>query len=97
VAARVTRLGKFSPFEWLFALSIFCENFIRSTNNWATFFKCKSYAHIITKMYWATVWATFTFTHLVTLVAASLTFFFFCFSNNRGKKKLPIASALVQM
>jgi hypothetical protein len=39
-----------------------------STNNWATFFNGKGYVLIITTMDWATVRATFSQTHLVTLV-----------------------------
>jgi hypothetical protein len=61
-------LGEFPPTGWLFTLGSLCENFRSSTNNWATFFIGKKYALIITKMDWATVWATFSPTHPVTLV-----------------------------
>jgi hypothetical protein len=36
--------------------------------NWPTFFNGKSCGSIITKMDWATVWATLSQTHLVTLI-----------------------------
>jgi hypothetical protein len=45
----------------------FCQNYRSSSNNWATFFNGKSYVSIITKIDWATFWATFSQTPLVTL------------------------------
>jgi hypothetical protein len=60
-------LGEVSPFGWLFTLSSFCENYRRSANNWANFFNNKSNHRAITKVDWATGWATFSIARLVTL------------------------------
>jgi hypothetical protein len=38
VVSRVTRMGEFSPFGWLFTLGSFCESYRSSTNNWAMYF-----------------------------------------------------------
>jgi hypothetical protein len=44
-----------------------CRN---STNNWATFFRSKIHVLISQKVDWATFWATFSQTHLVTLIGS---------------------------
>jgi hypothetical protein len=44
------------------------ENDRPSANFWATFFHGSSYALILTKLGWATFWATLSPTHLVTLL-----------------------------
>jgi hypothetical protein len=51
----------------MFALRGFCENYRSSANNRATFFNSKNCVLNVTKMDWATFWATFSQTRLVTL------------------------------
>jgi hypothetical protein len=68
IESRVTRLGEHSLIRWLLTLGSFCENYRSSTNNLATFFLSKIYILVFTKMGWAAFWATFSRTHLVTLI-----------------------------
>jgi hypothetical protein len=60
----VTRLAKFLPIVWLFLFWQFCENYRRSPI-FSNFFHGKSYVLALTD--WATLWAIFSQTHLVTL------------------------------
>jgi hypothetical protein len=53
-------------------IGYFCENYRNSTYIWSTFFHSKSCLLIFTKMDWATFWATFSQTHLVTLHSSFL-------------------------
>jgi hypothetical protein len=54
---RVTRLGEFSPFGWLFTLAIFYYS--SRPYNCGTVFNGKSDVLILMKTDWATFWATF--------------------------------------
>jgi hypothetical protein len=68
-AGRVTRLGGFSPFGWLFTLGSFVKTTERAQNIFSTSINGKSNTFILTKMCWATFWAIFSQTRLVTLCA----------------------------
>jgi hypothetical protein len=48
--------------------------FLKIANFKDTFFHCQVYALFLTKMYWATFWAIFSQTHLVTLQASRTDF-----------------------
>jgi hypothetical protein len=65
---RVTRLGEFSPTWQFFTFGSSSEN-DKSIPNFGlcTFQHVNIDILILTKMYWATIWATFSQTHLVTL------------------------------
>jgi hypothetical protein len=72
---RVTRLVEFSLIGRLFSLISYFENGRSSPNLCATFLHGERSASILTKHVWATFWAIFSQTHLVTLPQA----FFFSF------------------
>jgi hypothetical protein len=71
LSARVTRLGDFSPNGWSFMYSgQWFENYIISANFWANFTVIPVMYYFLQKMALATFWATFSQTHLVTLLSA---------------------------
>jgi hypothetical protein len=71
VPARVPRYGEFLPVGWLFSLGSFLEKFKSDSIYLATFFHGTSSVLILKKMGWATFWAIFPLSHLVTLLLAA--------------------------
>jgi hypothetical protein len=64
-------LGEFSPIGRLFTLASIYKNLRRSPNVFANFFNSvNSCINVYEKMGWATFWAIFSQTHLVTLIGA---------------------------
>jgi hypothetical protein len=65
---KVTKLGEFRPIGWSFTLGSFLEYYGCSANILILFLNSKRCVLILTRMGWATFWATFSQTHLVTLL-----------------------------
>jgi hypothetical protein len=60
------QIGIFFAHWEIVSFGQFCENYKSSPNFWANFFRRKS--NLDKKMGWATFWAIFAQTHLVTLI-----------------------------
>jgi hypothetical protein len=88
---RVTRLGEFSPVGWLFSLGSFCENY-RCTPKiiGLPFPWFKLCSHFPQKTDKATFWATFSQTHLVTLLECQWTLWFTSSAQLSSAKLIPI-------
>jgi hypothetical protein len=66
------QIGLIFPHRAIFShMKFFFENYKSSPHFGATFFRGYGYLSIITKMGWATFWAIFSQTHLVTLLITS--------------------------
>jgi hypothetical protein len=73
MVARVTRLDEFSPLGGLFTWDNFDENYRRAQSLGLIFLpREKSYIGFDKKIGWATLWAIFSQTHLVTLTVARI-------------------------
>jgi hypothetical protein len=69
LATRVTRLGEFSPFGRLFTLGRFLKVARVAQIVWEFLSTAQVMHTFLQEMGWATFWAIFSQTHLVTLLA----------------------------